>query len=225
MHIVQPRCNADRLWRSSQWSMERLSAVWLPALLASEQAAQAADAALHPGDHCKFCPAKPNCPALRERALATARSVFTDLTLTAPPVQPVSPVNLSPEQLAVVLAGADLVETWIKGCREMAFDTLKRGGEIPGWKLVAKQGLRKWTDDNAAADALRAAGAHPFTDPKIISPAEAEKRLAKTQLGKKGGEALVETLAFKPTTGEALVPVTDSRPALLAGSVFTPIEA
>jgi hypothetical protein len=125
----------------------------------------------------------------------------------------------------VVLAGADLVETWIKGCREMAFDTLKRGGEIPGWKLVAKQGLRKWTDDNAAADALRAAGAHPFTDPKIISPAEAEKRLAKTKLGKKGGEALVETLAFKPTTGEALVPVTDSRPALLAGSVFTPIEA
>lgn len=223
MHIVQPRCNADRPWRTSQTTVKWLMDVWKPTLENAEKAALAPNAPLHPGEHCGFCPAKHFCPELRKQALTTAQSVFKNLDLVDAPVKPPSPANLTPQQIAVALAGEELVTAWFKGVTEMA-TALAKKGELPGYKLVAKVGLRKWTNEAEAVEVLKQARINPFAEPKVITPAAAEKLLAKTALGKKGGEALVEKLAHKPITGETLAPVSDPRPAITAGNPFTPIE-
>lgn len=178
---------------------------------------------LKPGEHCGFCPAKHFCPELRKQALTTAQSVFQNLDLVDAPVKPPSPANLTPQQIAVALAGEEIVTQWFKGVTEMA-TALAKKGELPGWKMVAKVGLRKWNNEDEAVEVLKQARVNPYAEPKIITPAAAEKLLAKTALGKKGGEALVEKLAHKPVTGETLAPVSDPRPAITAGNPFTPIE-
>lgn len=220
VHVVQPRCPADNPWRSERYEVAEIIERFQPFVLEAAARTQAPDALVAPGEHCKFCPAKNTCPALRSQALAAIPFVDLDAPATKPP----SPANMTPEQIATALAAEDLVNTWFKGCNEMAVATIKQGNTIPGWKLVAKQGLRKWNDDSQAVTALTNARVDAYTQPKIISPAEAEKRLAKTPLGKRGGEALVERLAHKPVTGEALVPLSDPRPAITTGNPFTPIE-
>lgn len=157
--------------------------------------------------------------------METARSVFTDLTLVTAPVKPPSPANLTPEQIATVLKGTELVEAWLKGVNEMAYDMLRRGESVPGFKLVEKRGNRKWTDPAQAEMTLAANGlVEPYAPRELLSPAQAEKALSKVA-GKAKAEKLVETLAHKPVTGATIVPAADPRPALLTGaSVFTPVS-
>lgn len=225
LHVVQPRCAGDQPWRHWTTSALELLGTWWSELKDAQDRVRLTKPGegLHPGEHCGFCPAKHFCPELRNRALTTAQGIFQNLDLVDAPVKPPSPANLTPEQIAVALAGEDLVLAWFKGVNEMATAMAKRG-ELPGYKIVAKVGLRKWNNEDEAAEALRMARINPMAEPKIITPAAAEKLLAKTALGKKGGEALVEKLAHKPITGEVLAPVSDPRPALPVGHSFTPIE-
>lgn len=223
LHIVQPRCNAERLWRTAHTTTAFLTGEWHPKLLAAAAATKQPDAPLSPGDHCGFCQAKPFCPALRKQALTTAQSVFSNLDLTVQPVKPPSPANLSPEQIATVLKGADLVKTWIKGVEDMAFDMLKKGTEVPGFKLVEKRGNRKWRDEAEAERELANTGADPYAPREVVSPAQAEKLLAK-KMSRGNAEALVERLAHKPVTGSTIVLSSDPRPALLPGAAFSVIE-
>lgn len=224
LHIVQPRCEfADMPWRTSETTIGWLRTMWAERVAKAEYKAMEPNASLNPGDWCGFCPAKVFCPSLRKQALTAAQSIFKNLDLVEAPVKPPSPANLTPQQIAVALAGEDLVTAWFKGVNEMAVSLAKQG-KLPGYKMVAKVGLRKWVDDAQAADALRLARIDPMAEPKIVSPAQAEKLLAKTALGKKGGERLVEKLAHKPVTGETLVPDSDPRPALGAGHPFTPLD-
>ena len=55
-------------------------------------------------------------------------------------------------------------------------------------------------------------GVNPFTEPKLVSPAEAERRL--------GSKKLVKVLAYVPSIGTALVPESTKRPAIEPGAVF-----
>lgn len=225
LHVVQPRCSGDQPWRHWTTSALELLGTWWSELKDAQDRVRLTKhgEGLNPGEHCGFCPAKHFCPELRNRALTTAQSVFQNLDLVDAPVKPPSPANLTPQQIAVALAGEELVTAWFKGVTEMA-TALAKKGELPGYKLVAKVGLRKWNNEAEAVEVLKQARINPFAEPKIVTPAAAEKLLAKTALGKKGGEALVEKLAHKPITGETLAPVSDPRPAITAGNPFTPIE-
>lgn len=213
MHIVQPRCPADRLHRQWECSSAALMGMWSITVREAVTATKQPGAALCPGDWCGFCPVKASCPALRKQALTTASAVFEDLDLVKAAVKPPSPANLSPQQIAVVLAGEELVTKWLKGVNEMAFDMLQRGETIPGFKLVEKRGNRKWKDEAMAQEALKQTRIDPFAPREILSPAQAEKLLTKA-VGKSTAEALVEKLAHKPITGSTIVPVSDPRPAL-----------
>jgi hypothetical protein len=132
------------------------------------------NAPLVPGDHCEFCRAAGTCPALRDYTLDLAQSEFDD----APGTLPI-PADMTPDQLSHILERADVFETWLTAVRARAHLVAETAG-LPGWKLVAKQARRKWTDEVKAAEEL----VHGFGveqgsiyETKLKSPAQVEKFL------------------------------------------------
>jgi len=156
--------------------------------------AEKSDAELKSGSHCRWCAAKPVCPAMTG---AVARS--TQLALK----------ELEPEKIAVYLEQADILEDWIKGLRELAHQMLESDIRVPGYKLVAKRAIRQWADENLAADLLENNGVEPYKAPELISPAQAEKELKKLKI------PLPQDLVIAVSSGSTLVEESDPRPAVL----------
>lgn len=162
------------------------------------------NAALVSGSHCKFCPAAGICPQLEKDAIAAARADFAGM-----------PSELPERDLAAILEKADLIEDWISAVRKHAFFTLDSGGEIEGYKLVAKKSNRKWTDENedvllSKLELLFGLDVDSVTRRKLLTPAQVEKLL-----GKEDKKSLAE-LYHKPDTGVTMARDTDPRPAVSA---------
>ena len=158
------------------------------------------DAKLNPGAHCKFCPAKPTCPAMTgavDRALKVKLDAIDD------------------DMLGTYAANAVLLQGWIDDLNALVQTKIEKGYKIPGWKLVAKRGTRSWVDQGKAADALAALGVDPVKK-EIVSPAQAEKLL------KAKKQNLPEGLTVSVSSGDTLAPESDPRPAVLQiGSQLT----
>ena len=151
------------------------------------------DAKLNPGAHCKFCPAKPTCPAMTgavDRALKVKLDAVDD------------------DMLGKYAANAVLLQGWIDDLNALVQTKIEKGYKIPGWKLVAKRGTRSWVDQGKAADALAALGVDPVKK-EIVSPAQAEKLL------KAKKQNLPEGLTVSVSSGDTLAPESDPRPAVL----------
>src|SRR3546814_16725691 len=76
--IVQPRAphrdGPVRRWETT--GMELLD--WAVELVDAAKRTARPDAPLNPGEWCKFCPAAPTCPALRQKALDVAKAEFAE---------------------------------------------------------------------------------------------------------------------------------------------------
>ena len=165
-------------------------------LFAAVKAAMGPKPALVSGDHCRWCPAKPTCPLLTgavDRALQTQMAA-----LDAP-------------MIGQMLAKADLLEDWIKDIRGLAFDMMKAGVAVPGYKLVPKRATRQWVDPAKAQAALEGIGldVSELTETKLVSPAQAEKVLKKRKL------AMPDDLIVAVSSGDTLATEDDPRPASL----------
>ena len=187
--IVQPP--AIRRWvttagRIKQFEHELVSAV---------KTALRDDAPLAQGDHCRWCAAKPICPQMTG---AVDRALKQQIK------------NIDVDTLGRYLHNADLLEEWIKDLRALAFRMLEKGVNVPGVKIVQKQARRKWTDENAARQALLSLGLKEsvVVETSIMSPAQAEKAL------KKRFSELPEDLIKSESSGTTLAPVDDPRPAV-----------
>lgn len=208
LHILQPRHHAEEWWRS--WDV---AAAELRGAFAERVRTAVNGSGLTAGEHCRWCKAKATCPALRDKALAVAKQTFAP----AQPAPP-APAAMSVADLALALEMRPVLELWLKAVHEEAVQRAHRGDKLPGLKLVPKEGNRKWIDDEEAQRRLEAAGVSPWEPQKLISPAQAEKRLGK------GGKAAIADLTHRPVTGAVLVPDSDPRPALPTGTPFQPIE-
>jgi hypothetical protein len=93
--------------------------------------------------------------------------------------------------------------------QQLAHGLIEEGASVPGWKLVNKRATRQWTDEDKASDFLEANGVYPLQEPKVISPAVAEKALKKAKI------ALPDDLVVAVSTGSTLAPESDPRPAVL----------
>ena len=202
--VVQPRCPSDETTRSHTMTRAEIEA------FAEEVTAAAVQAQINPtfkaGDHCRFCRGKAECAFLRENSLTAAREAF-DRT-------PVQPAQLDDERLGELLAAFSKVRDWMQAVEQHAMRRAQSGKAVPGHKLVAKIGLRKWDNEEATAKVLMDAGASPYAPAKLLSPAQAEKALQKLGVTGKQAKAIVAQLAHKPTTGTLLVPNSDRRPEL-----------
>ena len=151
------------------------------------------DAPINHGAHCRFCPAKPICPALTgevDRALAAKVKA------------------LDTQQLADALAMADKLEGWIKDVRALAQDLLEKGAAVPGYKLVPKRATRQWVNELKALEAFE--GLVPAEELiEMRSPAQVEKVLKKHKV------TMPEGLIVAVSSGNTLAPESDPRPAVL----------
>ena len=147
------------------------------------------------GDHCRWCAAKPVCPAMTgevERALKTQ--------LAALPV----------EQIAQQLEQADAIESYLTDLRALAFQMLQNGQPVPGYKLVAKQSRRQWVDKAKIEAWADANGIEDAYEPVTIkSPAQLEKVLKKAKI------EFPADMVVSVSSGDTLAPDSDPRPAVL----------
>ena len=154
------------------------------------------DAAIVVGDHCRWCAAKPTCPAMTgavDRALKVQLDALDDNTLGA------------------YAANAVLLQGWIDDLNALVQTKIEKGYKIPGWKLVAKRGTRKWTKEDDVVHWLDGKGleAREIYSTEIRSPAQMEKVLKKRKL------ALPDELVVSVSSGDTLAPESDPRPAVL----------
>jgi hypothetical protein len=104
---------------------------------------------LEQGAHCRFCPARPICPAHTGPLL--------DLAQFAVPTHP----SNGAAYLQLLADGLDLVDA-IKDIRTALHDQAKRalqsGDLVPGYALSAGRAERHWRDENTALAALTGLG-------------------------------------------------------------------
>ncbi len=198
--VVQPRFpHPDG--RVREWTIEALDLVEFRFKLTEKAAAtMALDAPRVPGEHCRWCKAAHDCPALQKHSLGVAEMEFAD---TPPPVD-----SMPVEKLAEIMVKAETLENWIKSVKNRAHEVAATDG-LPGFKLVHSTSHRKWKDEQAALKYLTAvvdlADDQIYKEPKMNSPAGIEKVLG----AKRKKE--IANLIHKPPGKIILVPDSDPR--------------
>jgi hypothetical protein len=219
MTIVQPRAPHDagpvRSWTLDFSELES----WESSIGESAQAALIATGQnnvgspewnarwLRPGDHCRFCAFGAQCPARAEMALRDAQAEFdVEGVMTLP-----EPETMSPEQLADTLRKARAIQHWINAVEEYANAEALDGRVPPGFKLVAKRATRAWKDEAALLAAapmlLTISTNEMYAEPKLLSPAQLEKKLPKDE------RAALASFITSTSSGTNLVPEGDARPS------------
>lgn len=192
--IIQPRAGANRVeehWRTTLTWVEDL----VDLAVAAVAAAQEPNAPIKPGSHCRWCSARPICPA--HTALATDALTHT-------------PSAASAVELAILLERANLLSGWVSDVFALAQRELENGAAIPGWKLVNKMPRRQWIDQALAEAELR----KRFKVAKIfkrelISPTQAEK------LSKKVYAKVLAPLVESKSSGLTIAEDSDKRDAVV----------
>lgn len=148
------------------------------------------------GDHCQFCKAKANCRKRAEYNLELARYDFE------------MPAALEDDEVASILAKVDELVSWASDLKEYALQKALSGTKFVGFKVVEGRSNRKYTDEDAVARTVEAAGFDPY-EKKLLGITAMSQAL-----GKKKFEELLGGLVYKPPGKPALVPESDKRPAM-----------
>lgn len=167
-----------------------------------------------PGDHCQFCRVKGQCRACAAPHVSAAED-FAKLD------EPPKPALLSDTEIAHALTVAEPFAAWLSAVKDFALGAVLEGRSIPGWKAVEGRSLRRFTDADAAFDALRASGvAEEILYERVpLSLAKLEKAIGKADF-----QAAAGGFIEKPPGKPALVPESDPRPAFNpAAADFQPL--
>lgn len=178
--IVQPA-----LGHVDTWKVETLYlATWGEKIrhrVANLEAGRGVDFAPSEGA-CRWCPARSTCPALQERAQAAAREAFGVVNDPDDPnPRPLNTFNVRDLALADKFELVPLVRAWAKAVEDEATRALLEGEDVPGFKVVeGRKGNRTWSDQKGARRYLEDQGLDEveiYTEPKMVSPAQAERVL------------------------------------------------
>jgi hypothetical protein len=223
LKIIQPRARGeggDDAPKVKQWVVDRAQVEeHMERVRMASLVARGDRPPLVPGDHCRWCPAKPHCPKLHQLAVSEARG---DFRLPAP-------VELDQQKLLFWLEMGPILEDWLKSVRDFAKREVELGQPLPGWKVVESIGNRKWAGlDEEIAQRLINQGFHPddvYEPRKLKGPAQVEK-CPPNGMKAKDAKAFVTELTTRPVTGTSLVREGDKRPAITntAANDFTRIE-
>jgi hypothetical protein len=196
--IVQPAVS-DTAVVVAELTTDGLLDWWEQEFLPAYRRAEAGESDGNPGDHCKYCPAAPYCPAKRAQVAGFLQA---------------DPKKIS--ELASGLAQLDQIKDHIKALEAEAFSLLEAGHKVPGWKLVEKRSTRQWIDESAAWDRLRHARGvtkEQYVKESLMSPAQVEKAI-----GKKRFVDLEQELVHSRSSGTTIAPASDKRQAIIKGS-------
>ena len=118
------------------------------------------------------------------------------------------PSELTNEEIAAILPRIDELIAWGGDVKEHALQQAISGAHYPGFKVVAGRSVTKYTNDDAVAAAVTAAGEDPY-ERKLLGITA-----MKALLGKKRFDDILGGLTYKPPGKPTLVPESDKRPAL-----------
>ncbi len=161
-------------------------------------------------DWCRFCPALPICPAIKEEANVVAKTIFSNVEA------------YDPQLLADTLDKLPMVEEFAKAVREFAYQEAMKGRLPPGYKLVQKRATRKWNPQFEMGKVISKIAESteqmnecytPPTPPELKSPAQVEKIL---------GKKAVEKYVIAESSGYKLAHVSEPGEAIAldAKSIF-----
>ena len=177
-------------------------------------------------DGCRWCPAKSVCPALHGMVQDAARDDF----------------RKHPDSELAALAGTDIedmdwgerlllvpfLRQWCKAVESETRNLLLQGEDVSGFKVVeGRKGNRSWMNRRRAIKLLMSYGANEsqvYTDPTMISPAQAEALLKEFEendrdVVKERKEELNECWVTGKVGPPTVVPESDSRKALDSGDM------
>jgi hypothetical protein len=181
---------------------------------------------------CRFCRAKPDCPAFQKtvvvavRGKAAAADDFEDLTVEN--IQPALKAlpSLPNTAIAAKLAVVDTVEEWCRAVRARAESLLLAGEPVHGFKLVeGRRGARQWRNPEEAEIQLKTfrLKKEEMYDFKLISPTTAEKLVKAGTIGERQWNKLAPLIVQKEGK-PSVVPESDKRPALAVGANFDNLD-
>ncbi len=169
------------------------------------------------GSWCQWCPVKMQCKEYTKDISDTVDEHYSDVKL--PIIS-----QWTNEQIGAFLDAVPKFKQAIEEVENLAFQKLLNGEEVPGRKLVAARSNRVWRDPVATEKQLGALlGADIYEAPKLKSPAQMEKLIAKKRSMNKANTRLgkevkafkppdLEPLYTKPDKGFTMAAESDSRP-------------
>lgn len=213
MTIVQPRIQSEP--ETCEMTAEELLDWAENTLKPAAKLAWEGKGELNPGEkQCRWCRAKPQCRAWMDKYGPLAG--FMKQTPEAR-----DPRLLTNEEVGEWLIAAQGIAEYVKCLEDYAQTQLQQGNPIPGWKLVEGRSTRRFTDLDAAFNAIEATGISEamLYERKPISLTAAEKLLGKKHFNEVCGEWVDE-----PKGAPTLAPESDKRPAYDAADGFTPVK-
>ncbi len=88
------------------------------------------------------------------------------------------PDKLTDEEIEAVLAKTASLVSWAGDVAEYALQQALRGRQWKNWKVVEGRSIRKYTNDEAVADVVKAAGYDPY-DYKVLGVTAMTKLLGR----------------------------------------------
>lgn len=213
--IDQPRAANGIPGECAWWDVE------LDDLLAFGEEVKAAGLLTHDPDAplkvspkgCQFCAVAANsaCPALHDfcQDLIGLNPDVPELrgVMTMPELE-----TLSPERRSYIVQHWPLVVKWQNNLKATMLNDAIQGDPTPGFKAVATEGDRRWSDEEAVEafcrekDRVKAAD---LFNTKLKSPAQLEQVVGTRNWAK------LQQFVERPEGAPALVPESDKRPALI----------
>lgn len=195
MLIIQPRINREP--SVSEITVEELLD-WAENYVKPRAAlAFAGEGEFKPGEKtCKFCRAKEQCKARYEQNLKLFDEAPDTLLIT-------------PDEAGAILEKAADIKAWLKDLENLVMGKLFEGEPVEGWKLVEGRSNRKYTDELAVAEAMKAAGYDEalLYERSLLGITAMEKAFGKKAVGE-----VLKDLIYKPQGKPTLAPAADKRP-------------
>ena len=207
--IVQPRLSA-RLEYSL--SLDRLMAFAVEVRMAAEDVWGSPDVLVPSAKGCHWCRAKATCSAIRDQLLNDFDNVV--------------PETADEDDLARVMANADMIENWVKSIRAEVERRLLAGEPVTGYKLVqGKRGNRQWGNDKDAEALLKSMKVKhdQMYDYKLVSPTTVE-RLAKAEVIGPRQWAKVIELITQSEGQPSVAPLSDKRAVLVTSAAVSDFD-
>lgn len=186
---------------------------------------------LTPGEkQCRWCKAKPICPALASAVNAVVPKglvkplEFDDLDNGT--YDTYNKADKHHNLLSFQLTNIPLINIWIKSIEAYAILAARAGEKIPGFKLVlGREGNREWLDEEEVEKTLEAMKVPKDMRyvSKLISPTVAAKLVDKGVLTPRKWAKLEEKIHRSPAK-TILVPVDDKREAVTTALEFDMLE-
>ena len=149
------------------------------------------------GEHCRFCKVKATCRKRAEYNLTLAQYDFAPAA------------TLGDTEIEAILEKADALTAWAADVKEYALSQALAGKQWTGYKVVEGRSNRKYTDEKAVAEAVKAIGKNPYCEPEVLGITAMTKLLG----GKKKMDELLGAYICKPQGKPTLVPASDKRKA------------